>query len=148
MGSSAASGLDLIGQADLFSQLAEIAARAKGLIVGTCTAPSGFPTGSGFPAKGLSPRVRGLKARLITPELVERFVATYATEVYAADREQNARRARLTGEQARITRQIRTILDTIKEIGGSRSLVEDLRKLESGRTGCRAGTRSKSRDHS
>ena len=80
--------------------------------------------------QGLSPRVRGLKARLIAPELVERIVATYAAEVNAADREQNARRARLTGKQARINRQIRTILDTIMEIGGSRSLVDDLRKLE------------------
>ena len=80
--------------------------------------------------QGLSPRVRGLKARLIAPELVERIVATYAAEVNAADREQNARRARLTGKQARINRQIRTILDTIMEIGGSRSLVDDLRKPE------------------
>ncbi len=48
----------------------------------------------------------------------------------AANREQAARRARLGAEQAKVARQIKTILDTIKEIGGSRSLVEDLRKLE------------------
>ena len=74
--------------------------------------------------------LEGLKTRLLAPELVERFVATYVAEVNAANREQNSRRARLVAEQAKIARQIRTILDTIMEIGGSRSMVDDLRKLE------------------
>lgn len=74
--------------------------------------------------------LEGLKHRLLAPELVERFVETYVSEVNAANREQASRRARLGAEQAKIARQIKTILDTIKEIGGSRSLVDDLRKLE------------------
>ena len=74
--------------------------------------------------------LEGLKHRLLAPELVERFVETYVSEVNAANREQASRRARLGAEQVKIARQIKTILDTIKEIGGSRSLVDDLRKLE------------------
>ena len=74
--------------------------------------------------------LEGLKHRLLAPELVERFIETYVAEVNAANREQTSRRARLGAEQAKIVRQIKTILDTIKEIGGSRSLVDDLRKLE------------------
>ena len=53
--------------------------------------------------QGLSPRVRGLKARLIAPELVERIVATYAAEVNAADREQNGGKDKeLTHGEARL----------------------------------------------
>ena len=72
----------------------------------------------------------GLKQRLLSPELVEQFVNTYVQEVNAANQERGARRAKLHSEQARITRQIKTLLDTIKDIGGSRSLVDDLRSLE------------------
>ena len=72
----------------------------------------------------------GLKQRLLAPELVEQFVKTYVQEVNAANQERGARRAKLHSEQARITRQIKTVLDTIKDIGGSRSLVDDLRSLE------------------
>ena len=71
-----------------------------------------------------------LKQRLLAPELVEQFVKTYVQEVNAANQERGARRAKLHSEQARIARQIKTVLDTIKDIGGSRSLVDDLRSLE------------------
>ena len=72
----------------------------------------------------------GLKQRLLAPELVEQFVKTYVQEVNTANQERGTRRAKLNSEQARIARQIKTVLDTIKDIGGSRSLVDDLRSLE------------------
>ena len=72
----------------------------------------------------------GLKQRLLAPELVARFVETHVQEVNAANQERGARRAKMQAEQARLTRQIKTIVDTIKDTGGSRSLVEDLRALE------------------
>jgi site-specific DNA recombinase len=72
----------------------------------------------------------GLKQRLLAPDLVARFVETYVQEVNAANQERGARRAKLQVEQARLSRQIKTVLNTIKDIGGSRSLVEELRALE------------------
>jgi site-specific DNA recombinase len=72
----------------------------------------------------------GLKQRLLAPELVEQFVKTYVQEVNAANQERGARGSKLHSEHARITRQIKTVLDTIKNIGGSRSLVDDLLSLE------------------
>lgn len=72
----------------------------------------------------------GLKLRLLAPEPVEHFVKIYVQEVNAANQERGARRTKLHSEQARITRQIKTVLDTIEDVGGSRSLVDDLRSLE------------------
>jgi hypothetical protein len=63
----------------------------------------------------------GLKQRLLAPELAARFAETYVQEVNAANQERGARRAKLQAEQARLTRQIKTIVDTIKDTGGSRS---------------------------
>jgi site-specific DNA recombinase len=72
----------------------------------------------------------GLKLRLLAPELVERFVKTYVQEVAAANNELNNRRSTVNAEKSRINRQIKAVLETIKEGGGSRSLVDELRSLE------------------
>jgi hypothetical protein len=72
----------------------------------------------------------GLKLRLLAPELVEQFVKTYIQEVNAANRERGARRANLHSEQARIQCESKTVRDTIKRFGGSRSLVDELQSLD------------------
>ena len=72
----------------------------------------------------------GLKHRLLAPELVETFVAEYVAEVNLANRNATARRSRLQSELAKVERQIRTMVQTIADTGGSRAIVEELRRLE------------------
>jgi hypothetical protein len=71
-----------------------------------------------------------LKQRLLAPDLVAQFAKTYVQGVNAANQERGARRGKLQAEQVRLTRQIKALVDTIKDTGGSRSLVEDLHALE------------------
>jgi DNA invertase Pin-like site-specific DNA recombinase len=72
----------------------------------------------------------GLKHRLLTPELVETFVTEYITEVNQANRNATSHRALLQSELAKVERQIRAMVQTIAETGGSRAIVEELRRLE------------------
>ncbi len=72
----------------------------------------------------------GLKQSLLAPELVEHFVKVHIADVTVANQERNGRRAKLVSEQARIERQIKSILTIIRDTGGSRSLVADLHSLE------------------
>ena len=72
----------------------------------------------------------GLKERLLAPELVEEFVRTYVAEVNAANRERGARQAGLAQQQAKVARQIRNLLDLMKEGRGSPALVGELQDLE------------------
>ena len=72
----------------------------------------------------------GLKERLLAPELVEEFVRTYVAEVNAANRERGARQAGLAQQQAKIARQVRNLLDLMKEGHGSPALVGELQDLE------------------
>ncbi len=72
----------------------------------------------------------GLKHRLLAPELVETFVAEYIAEVNLANRAANARKSQLQSDLARTERQIRTMVQTIADTGGTRTLVEELRSLE------------------
>jgi len=64
----------------------------------------------------------GLKHHLLTPELVEAFVLDYIAEVNLANREATARQSLLETDLARIDRQIRTLVQTIADTGGSRAL--------------------------
>jgi len=72
----------------------------------------------------------GLKDRLLAPELVETFVTEYVAEVNLTNRNATSRRSKLETELARVDRQIRTMVQTIADTGGSRALVEELRALE------------------
>ena len=72
----------------------------------------------------------GLKDRLLAPELVETFVAEYVIEMNLANRNALSRRSKLEMELARVDRRIRTMVETIADTGGSRTLVEELRAIE------------------
>jgi hypothetical protein len=72
----------------------------------------------------------GLKDRLLAPELVETFVTEYVAEVNRANRNATSRRSKLETDLARVDRQIRTMVQTVADTGGSRALVEELRALE------------------
>ena len=72
----------------------------------------------------------GLKERLLAPELVEEFVRTYVAEVNAANRDRGARRARLMQEHGKLARQIRNLLELIKDGHGSPAMVQELRGIE------------------
>lgn len=72
----------------------------------------------------------GLKERLLAPELVEEFVRTYVAEVNAANRERGARQAALEQQRTKLTRQIRNLLELIKDGHGSAAMAAELRDLE------------------
>ena len=72
----------------------------------------------------------GLKERLLAPELVEEFVRTYVAEINAANRERGGRRFGLQEEQGTLARQVRNLLDLIKEGHGSAAMVGELREVE------------------
>ncbi|MBR0661935.1 recombinase family protein [Neoroseomonas oryzicola] len=79
----------------------------------------------------LLPRVLvGLKERLLAPELVEEFVRTYVAEVNAANRERGARQAGLEQQRAKLTRQIRNLLELIKDGHGGAAMAAEVRDLE------------------
>ena len=80
--------------------------------------------------KLLSRVLAGLKERLLAPEFVEEFVRSYVAEVNAANRERGARQALLERERARLARQIRNLLELLKEGHGSAAMVAELRELE------------------
>ena len=72
----------------------------------------------------------GLKERLLAPELVEEFVRTFVAEVNAANRDRQHEGARLGAERTKLARQIRNMLELIKEGHGSLAMVVELRDLE------------------
>ena len=74
-----------------------------------------------------------MKHRLLAPEIVEVFVAEYVAEVNRANQDAAHRRSQLQATLARIERQIGAIVRTIADTGGSRTLVEELRNLETKR---------------
>jgi hypothetical protein len=74
--------------------------------------------------------LEGLKHRLLAPGLVETFVAEYIAQVNLANRGAESRRSQMQTELGRVERQIRTMVRTIADTGGSRTLVEELRDLE------------------
>lgn len=79
----------------------------------------------------LLPRVLvGLKERLLAPELVEEFVRTYVAEVNTANRERGARQAGLEQQRDKLTRQIRNLLELIKDGHGGAAMAAELRDLE------------------
>ncbi|MCB5945194.1 recombinase family protein [Acidocella sp. KAb 2-4] len=92
---------------------------------GKCDNPRSIPK-----AKLLARVLEGLKRYLLAPELVEKFVDAYCHEVKIANQERGARRAKLVAEQARLSRQVKSLVTTIKDTGGSRSLVNELQALE------------------
>lgn len=80
----------------------------------------------------------GLKERLLVPELVEEFVRGYVAEVNATNRERGSRRASLQGEASKLDRQIRNLLELLKEGHGGPAMAAELRELERRRETLRA----------
>jgi site-specific DNA recombinase len=74
--------------------------------------------------------LEGLKNRLLTPNLVEAFVRIYIDEVNAANASRGPVRTQVRLELSRIERQIANLLDMIKDGGGTRTLISELRQLE------------------
>jgi hypothetical protein len=72
----------------------------------------------------------GLKERLLAPELVAEFVRSYIAEISAANRANGARQAGLAQEQAKLGRQIRNLLELMKDGRGSVAMIGELRELE------------------
>jgi site-specific DNA recombinase len=72
----------------------------------------------------------GLKDRLLAPQLVEIFISEYIAEINRANHDAVSKGSHLKTELARVGRQIRTMVQTITDTGGSRSLVQELRNLE------------------
>ncbi len=80
----------------------------------------------------------GLKHRLLAPELVEAFIAEYIAEVNLANRNAITQRSQLQTDLARVERQMKMMVQTIADTGGSRTLVEELRNLEQRQDGLKA----------
>jgi hypothetical protein len=76
----------------------------------------------------------GLKHRLLAPELVDAFVA----EVNLANRNATSRSSQLRADLARVERQMKMMVQTIADTGGSRTLVVELRSLEHRQDGLKA----------
>ena len=72
----------------------------------------------------------GLKERLLAPELVEEFAKAYVAEVNTANRERGARQAGLQAQVAKLDRQIRTLLELIKDGHGGVAMATELREVE------------------
>lgn len=84
----------------------------------------------------------GLKARMLAPALVESFAAAYVAEINAANHSRSTRAAKLQGEIARLDRQIRNLLELIKDGQGSAAMVEELRAVEARREALRTDLRA------
>jgi site-specific DNA recombinase len=69
--------------------------------------------------------IGGLKEQLLSPELVETFVAEYIAEVNRANRNARSQRHLLQSELVRVERQIRMMVWTVTETGGSRTQPSD-----------------------
>lgn len=72
----------------------------------------------------------GLKGRLLAPNLVEELARAYVAEVNAANRERGARQTGLQAQSAKLERQIRNLLELIKDGLGSPAMVTELRDIE------------------
>ena len=72
----------------------------------------------------------GLKHRLLTPALVDAFARSFVEEANARRAVQDKAQAASQQDIARITRQISNLLDLMREGGGTKSLVAELRALE------------------
>ena len=72
----------------------------------------------------------GLKERLLAPALVEDFARAYVAEVNAANRERGSRQAGLQAQMATLDRQIRNLLELIKDGHGSAAMATELRAIE------------------
>jgi DNA invertase Pin-like site-specific DNA recombinase len=72
----------------------------------------------------------GLKERLLAPALVEEFARAYVAEVNAANRERGALQAGLKAQVAKLDRQVRTLLELIKDGHGGVAMAAELREVE------------------
>ena len=74
----------------------------------------------------------------MAPEPVAKSVAEYIAEVNFGYPNSTSRRSQLQTDLARVDRQIKTMVQTIADTGGSRRLVDELRTLEQRQDGLKA----------
>ncbi|WP_431282540.1 hypothetical protein ACQW02_24535 [Humitalea sp. 24SJ18S-53] len=67
---------------------------------------------------------------MLAPDLVEEFTRGYVEEINADNRDRGSQKARLESQGAKLGRQIRNLLELIKEGHGSPAMVQELRQIE------------------
>ena len=84
-------------------------------------------------------RVLGaLKARMLTPELVQTFIAAYTEELATLQRESGSRRAQLGQQLAGVERRLQGVLRAIEDGAWNETLRRRLTELETEKAGLRA----------
>jgi site-specific DNA recombinase len=72
----------------------------------------------------------GLRSHLLAPELLEEFTREYVAELNRLNRERDAGRAKAEADLAKVTRQVRAIIEAIKEGIRTPGMKEELLELE------------------
>ena len=72
----------------------------------------------------------GLRSHLPAPELLEEFTREYVAELNRLNRERDAGRAKAEADLAKVTRQVRAIIEAIKEGIRTPGMKEELLELE------------------
>ena len=72
----------------------------------------------------------GLRSHLLAPELLEEFTREYVAELNRLNRERDAGRAKAEADLAKVTRQVRSIIEAIKEGIRTPGMKEELLELE------------------
>jgi hypothetical protein len=71
-----------------------------------------------------------LRSHLLAPKLLEEFTRVYVAELNRLNRERDAGRAKAEADLAKVTRQVRAIIDAIKEGIRTPGMREELLELE------------------
>ena len=72
----------------------------------------------------------GLRSHLLAPELLEEFAREYVAELNRHNRERDAGRAKAEADLAKVTRQVRAVIEAIKEGIRTPGMKEELLELE------------------
>ena len=78
----------------------------------------------------LSRVLNGLKEHLLAPELVAEFVRAHIAETNAANRNRKTLESSLEQQKSKLDRQIRNLLDLLKEGHGGSAMAGELREVE------------------
>ncbi|MFN7639941.1 MAG: recombinase family protein [Pseudanabaena sp.] len=78
----------------------------------------------------LSRVLHGLKEHLLAPELVAEFVRAHIAETNAANRNRKTLESSLEQQKSKLDRQIRNLLDLLKEGHGGSAMAGELREVE------------------
>ncbi|MHB2168934.1 recombinase family protein [Alsobacter sp. R-9] len=77
----------------------------------------------------------GLRSHLLAPELLEEFTREYVAELNRLNRDRDAGRAKAEADLAKVTRQVRAIIEAIKEGIRTPGMKEELLELENRKAG-------------